>query len=256
MVQTPHYSSTHDGSNDADSNGSHRPFITQKGYKFGRQSIHQAIVKIFWQSINEPWITYKKIPKEVVTQMFERFRTQYRWDPNEEGLICEGFENTLKDRCRGRMRDAMEASKQLTGEDPSFIDLYYKTHLTAESKKIYFGGDKEAQVDFVIETSRVAIESYNTTLSQKYGDDPTQHYVNDPELWTQTKLLRKGGKQKGPIYGAGYSDLHFLMTGAYSYESTSASSDFAKSQQEETRLVGLEMMSELIMVGRRCVIGL
>ena len=75
-------------------------------------------------------------------------------------------------------------------------------------------------------------ESYNTTLSQKQGDDPTQHNVNDPELWIQTQLLRKGGKQKGPIYGAGYSDLHFLMTGAYSYESTSASADFAKSQQE------------------------
>ncbi|CAI9279893.1 unnamed protein product [Lactuca saligna] len=284
MVQTPHYSGTHGGSNDADSNGSHRPFITRKGYKFGRQSIHRTIVKIFWQSINEPWITYKKIPKEVVTQMFERFRTQYRWDPNEEGLIREGFENTLKDRYRGRMRDAREASvksarkaghviaeindnfeilanynppeihidvwrprhtggsigfeehrlklKQSTGEDPSFIDLYYKTHLTAESKKIYFGGDKEAQVDFVNETSRVAIESYNTALSQKYGDDTTQHNVNDPELWTQTQLLRKGGKRKGPIYGAGYSDLHFLMTGAYSYESTSTSADFAKSQQE------------------------
>nr|KAJ0200609.1 hypothetical protein LSAT_V11C600317910 [Lactuca sativa] len=110
MVQTPHYSGTHGGSNDVDSNGSHRPFIIRKGYKFGRQSIHRAIVKIFWQSINEPWITYKKIPKEVVTQMFERFRTQYRWDPNEEGLIREGFENTLKDCYRGGMRDAREAS--------------------------------------------------------------------------------------------------------------------------------------------------
>ncbi|CAH1431540.1 unnamed protein product [Lactuca virosa] len=105
--------------------------------------------------------------------------------------------------------------KQLTGEDPSFIDLYYKTHLTAESKKIYFGGDKEAPVDFVNETSRVAIESYNKALSQKYG---------------------KAGNKKGPVYGAGYSDLHFLMTGAYSYESTSASADFAKSQQEVNEL--------------------
>nr|KAJ0196411.1 hypothetical protein LSAT_V11C700384790 [Lactuca sativa] len=33
MVQTPHYSGTHGGSNDVDSNGSHRPFITRKGYK-------------------------------------------------------------------------------------------------------------------------------------------------------------------------------------------------------------------------------
>ncbi|CAI9275712.1 unnamed protein product [Lactuca saligna] len=77
--------------------------------------------------------------------------------------------------------------KELTGEDPSFIDLYYKTHFIAESKKIYFGGDKEAPVDFVNETSRVAIESYNKVLSQKYGDDLTQHDVNDPELWTQTQ---------------------------------------------------------------------
>nr|KAJ0210847.1 hypothetical protein LSAT_V11C400163090 [Lactuca sativa] len=306
MVQTPHYSGTHGGSNDADSNGSHRPFITRKGYKFGRQSIHRTILKIFWQSINEPWITFKKIPKEVVTQMFERFRTQYRWDPNEEGMIREGFENMLKDRYRGRMRDVREASvksarkaghdiaeindnfeilanynpgeihrdvwrrlcrkwdtddrkklsksgkktvtlirgggggggaarhtggsigfekhrlklKLLTGEDPSFIDLYYKTHFIAESKKIYFGGDKAAPVDFVNETSRVALESYNKALSQKYGDDPTQHNVNDPELWTQTQLLRKGGKQKG----------------AYSYESTSASANFAKSQQEVNEL--------------------
>ncbi|CAI9264064.1 unnamed protein product [Lactuca saligna] len=36
--------------------------------------------------------------------------TQYRWDPNEEGLIREGFENTLKDRYRGRTRDAREGS--------------------------------------------------------------------------------------------------------------------------------------------------
>nr|KAJ0204479.1 hypothetical protein LSAT_V11C500246570 [Lactuca sativa] len=264
MVQTPHYSGTHGGSNAADSNGSHRPFITRKGYKFGRQSIHRAIVKIFWQSINEPWITYKKNSEGSCHS-----NTQCRWDPNEEGLIREGFENTLKDRYRGRMRDAMEASvnsarkvghviteindnfeilanynppeihidkwdtnewkklsksgknncntdsgggggggepdirvvaldlrSTLTGEDPSFIDLYYKTHLTAESKKIYFGGDKEAQVGFVNETSRVAIESYNTALSQKYGDDTTQHNVNDPDCGPKHNCLGKAGNKK------------------------------------------------------------
>ncbi|CAI9279839.1 unnamed protein product [Lactuca saligna] len=261
-LQTPHYSGTHGGSNDADSNGSHRPFITRKGYKFRRQSIHRAIVKIFWQSINEPWVTYKKTSKEVVTQMFERFRTQYRWDPNEEGLIHEGFENTLKDRYRGRMRDAREASANsarkaghvITEINDNFeivanynpaeihIDVWRPRHTGGSIRfeehrlKLKQLTDKEAQVDFVNETSRVAIESYNTSLSKKYGDDPTQHNVNDPELWTQTQLLRKGRKQKGSIYGAGYSDLHFLMTGAYSYESTSASADFAKSQQEVNEL--------------------
>ncbi|CAI9275711.1 unnamed protein product [Lactuca saligna] len=33
MIQTPHYSGTQGGSNDAYSNGSRRPFITRKGYK-------------------------------------------------------------------------------------------------------------------------------------------------------------------------------------------------------------------------------
>ncbi|CAI9264042.1 unnamed protein product [Lactuca saligna] len=106
MVQTPHYSGTHGGSNDADSNSSHRPFITRNG--FGRQSIHRTILKIFWQSINEPWTTCRKIPKEVAIQMFESFRTQYLWDLNEEVIIRKGFENTLKDRYRVRMRDARE----------------------------------------------------------------------------------------------------------------------------------------------------
>ncbi|CAH1419547.1 unnamed protein product [Lactuca virosa] len=68
--------------------------------------------------------------------------------------------------------------------------------------------------------------------SKKYGDDPTQHNVNDLELWTQRRLVRKGGKQKSPIYAAGSSNLHFLMTGAYSFWSTSFVDAFAKSQQE------------------------
>ncbi|CAI9284120.1 unnamed protein product [Lactuca saligna] len=180
MVHTPLYSGTHGGSNDADSNASHRPFITRKWYKFGRQSIHWVILKIFWQSINEPWITIDKIRRKLSLKCL----SVSGWDPNEKGIIREGFENTLKDRYRGRMRDAREASinsarkaghviadindnfeilanynpveihrdfwrsrhtggsvgfeehrlklKQLTGEDPPVIDLYYKTHLTAE----------------------------------------------------------------------------------------------------------------------------
>ncbi|CAI9294190.1 unnamed protein product [Lactuca saligna] len=79
-------------------------------FGFGRQSIHRAILKIFWQSINEPWISYRKFPKEVVTQMFKLFKTQYQWNPNEEGRIREVFENMLKYRYMGRMKDVREAS--------------------------------------------------------------------------------------------------------------------------------------------------
>nr|KAJ0227127.1 hypothetical protein LSAT_V11C100046680 [Lactuca sativa] len=270
MVQTAHYSSTHAGSNDADSNGSHRPVITRKGYK---QIIHWEILKIFWQSINEPLITYRKILKEGVTQMFERFRdvkeasinsarkvahviaeinynfeilANYnpaeihrdvwrrlcrKWDTNEWKKLSNSGKNNYSTDSGGQPNIRVVAldlrsANDLTSEDPSFIDLYYKTHLTAKLRKIYFREIK----------SFYFLESYNKALSQKYGDDLTQQNVNDPELWTQTQLPKKGGKQKGPIYGTVYSDLHFLMTGGYSYESTSASADFAMSQQEVNEL--------------------
>ncbi|KAL4559342.1 hypothetical protein LXL04_031480 [Taraxacum kok-saghyz] len=198
------------------------------------------------------------IPHEVVNQMYERFRTLYRWDPNEEERIREGFENTLKDRYRDRMKDARKASakkarkkghvileirdsfeiledntpgvipaevwkqlcrkwntdewkkkskaarknrnktdssgctarhtggsigyeehrlklKELTGEEPAYMDVFCKVNLTAESKKKYFEGDKEVPLDFATGTAREAAEAYNRGLFEKYGEDPAQH---------------------------------------------------------------------------------
>nr|KAJ0227495.1 hypothetical protein LSAT_V11C100010710 [Lactuca sativa] len=138
MVQMPHYLGTHGGSNDTDSNGSHRPFITRKG---------------------QVWET------KYSSGDLKDILTQYWRDPNEEGRIHEdindNFEILANYNPAEIHRDVWRrlCRKELTGEDPSFIDLYYKTHLIVELKKIYFGGDKEAPMAFVNETSRRKISS-------------------------------------------------------------------------------------------------
>ncbi|CAH1428255.1 unnamed protein product [Lactuca virosa] len=59
---------------------------------------------------HHPWPVFSKIPLQLRTQMFERFRTLYRWYPTEEERIYQGFENILKKRDRDRMRDVRDVS--------------------------------------------------------------------------------------------------------------------------------------------------
>ncbi|CAH1428437.1 unnamed protein product [Lactuca virosa] len=108
-----------------------------------------------------------------------------------------------------------------------------KTRLTAESKAKYFNGDGEG-LQYITSTTQQAYEAYRRGLVEKYGDDPTQQRTNDPELWAATQMQRQGGKGKGRIYGIGSSDLHFAVSGTYSFGSTSSSAE--QSQQEVLRL--------------------
>ncbi|CAH1434599.1 unnamed protein product, partial [Lactuca virosa] len=119
--------------------------------------------------------------------------------------------------------------KKLMGKDPDWVDVFMKTRLTAESKTKYFNGDGEG-LQYITTIAQQAYEAYRRGLVEKYGDDPTQQRTNDPELWAATQMQRQGGKGKGRIYGIGSSDLHFVISGAYSFGSTSSSAE--QSQQE------------------------
>lgn len=59
------------------------------------------------------WPKFTDIPKSFLRQMFERFRTLYRWHPEEDQSIYDGFENTIKDRYKDRMRVARIHSANL-----------------------------------------------------------------------------------------------------------------------------------------------
>ncbi|CAI9291240.1 unnamed protein product [Lactuca saligna] len=109
---TPH--STGHGSTVGASHESTLPFITRNGYA--------AIMNIFWEKLDHPWPVFSKIPLELRRQIFERFRTLYRWSPTEEERIYQGFENILKERYRDRMRDARDASVILAEQGGHHIE--------------------------------------------------------------------------------------------------------------------------------------
>ncbi|KAL4580035.1 hypothetical protein LXL04_016209 [Taraxacum kok-saghyz] len=183
-------------------------------------------------------------------------------DPNEEERIREEIRDSLEilenhtpgvipsakwntDEWKKKSKAAMEnrnktdssgCTARHTGGSIGYEEHRLKlVNLTAESKKKYFEGDKEVPLDCATETAREAAEAYNRGFFENYGEDPAQHMVNDPELWTQTQLRRQGGKQKGPMFGIGSSDLNYLVTGTYSSESSSSSvaaTDYAKSQAD------------------------
>ncbi|KAL8230133.1 hypothetical protein R6Q59_000538 [Mikania micrantha] len=91
---------THLGSNAADlpHDPSQREFISRIGEKFAKGKIHRVIRILFNESFDGPWATYRQVPKEVLNGIFDRFRTRYRWDPSNDYVIREAFQNVLKKR--------------------------------------------------------------------------------------------------------------------------------------------------------------
>ncbi|KAL4581922.1 hypothetical protein LXL04_006456 [Taraxacum kok-saghyz] len=118
--------------------------------------------------------------------------------------------------------------KKKMGKEPLWHDVFCQTRLTPKSKEKYFKGDLEG-LRYITPMAEHAHVAYKKALEEKYGDDPTQQ-TDDPELWETTQLQMQGGKGKGRIYGIGSADLHFAVSGTYSFWSTSSS---AKGSQAE-----------------------
>ncbi|KAL4583836.1 hypothetical protein LXL04_008421 [Taraxacum kok-saghyz] len=120
--------------------------------------------------------------------------------------------------------------KKKMGKEPLWQDVFYQTRLTPKSKEKYFKGDLEG-LRYITPTA----EHAHKALEEKYGDDPTQQ-SDDPELWETTQLQMQGGKGKGRIYGIGSSDLHFAVTGTYSFVSTSSSAKGSQAEDKESEM--------------------
>ncbi|KAL7595059.1 uncharacterized protein LOC128128758 [Lactuca sativa] len=118
------------------------------------------------------------------------------------------------------------------GKPPTQYDVFVQTHGTAESKKKYFEGNHE-NIEYCSQTAKEALEGYLHGLVNKFGEDPSNR-KDDVDVWEESQLRRKG-KKKGAIYGIGASDIHFLVLGTPSSQSTqSTQSD--STQQEVDRL--------------------
>ncbi|KAL4582426.1 hypothetical protein LXL04_006975 [Taraxacum kok-saghyz] len=156
--------------------------------------------------------------------------TSNRNTPDSEGGTARHTGGSIGfDEHRVRLR-------KLLGREPDWIDVFLQTHLTAASKAKYFAGDGDG-LQFCNETARKAYDSFERHLLEKYGEDPTQHIINDPDLWRESQLQRQGEKTNGRIYGIGTSDLDYLVTGIYS---SGASVDTRAQQEVKTLRQDLE----------------
>ncbi|XP_042751516.2 autonomous transposable element EN-1 mosaic protein [Lactuca sativa] len=110
---TPHGSASRDisgdhGSNDGDFDDSSLPIIHKEGDKFGDHSIHNAVIDLFWQSMDDAWPTYKSITEKTRKQM---------WYTTENEAIYTTFNNVLKERYKDRMRDLRKLSARMARRD-------------------------------------------------------------------------------------------------------------------------------------------
>ncbi|CAI9279566.1 unnamed protein product [Lactuca saligna] len=119
--------------------------------------------------------------------------------------------------------------EKVLGKPPTQFDVFMKTHGTAEAKKRYFAGDHE-NLEYCSLTAKEAQEMYLQEMAKKHGEDSSNH-KDDARVWEEIQLRRKG-KKKGDIYGIGASDIHFVITGTPSSQSTQSDS----TQQEVDRL--------------------
>ncbi|CAI9281133.1 unnamed protein product [Lactuca saligna] len=122
-----------------------------------------------------------------------------------------------------------EPKEKLMGKPPTQYDVFVKTHGTVESKKKYFEGNHE-NIEYCLQTAKEALEGYLQGLVNKFGENPSNR-KDDIDVWEESQLRRKG-KKKGDIYGIGASDIHFLVLGTPSSQSTQSDS----TQQEVDRL--------------------
>ncbi|CAI9260923.1 unnamed protein product [Lactuca saligna] len=273
---TPHGSASRGISRGHDSNAS-----DFHASSFGDQKTHNACIHLFWENLDHPWARFSDIPNEALLQMFSRFGTMYRWHSPENENIFDAFKCVLKDRYRDRMKEKWQKNskiaqqnrntadssgstarhtagsigfeqhhrklEKLMGKPPTQYDVFVKMHGTVESKKKYFEGNHE-NIEYCSQTAKEALEGYLQGLVNKFGEDPSNR-KDDVDVWEESQLRRKG-KKKGAIYGIGASDMHFLVLGTPSSQSTqSTQSD--STQQEGMSWVHINIKVELGKFTRR-----
>ncbi|KAJ1385937.1 putative transposase, Ptta/En/Spm, plant [Sesbania bispinosa] len=76
-------------------------------------------------------------------------------------------------------------------------------------KEVYIKVHKKKDGEYVSSRAKDFIESYETAMTEKYGEDSSVHPAVDPEIWLQAA----GENKKGRIHGIGHS-LHISIPGS------------------------------------------
>ncbi|CAI9284878.1 unnamed protein product [Lactuca saligna] len=269
---TPHGSTSrgvtggHD-SNASDFQESSLPSSDEKGKSLGLgKSTTRVLVSIgrIW-IIRGPGLVI--FPMRLFCRCF-RISRQYikyklLWNSLENSNIFDAFKCVLKDRYRDRMKHIRIKSGDMTRNDgkpvPHVIvpttkgcitiapcayrrmcGHHWSTDKWRKNSKIAQQNRKVADANgstarhtagsIGFDEHRNNLEVYLHEMVKKYGEDSSNH-KDDAEVWEETQLRRKG-KKKGDIYGIGASDIHFVISGTSSSQSTQSDS----TQQEVDRL--------------------
>ncbi|KAD4584348.1 hypothetical protein E3N88_21949 [Mikania micrantha] len=107
--------------NSIEDDGGKRPWITRVGKKFACGRVHRSAINILQQKFDGDWDTFSKIPHSNLREMFNSFRTQWRWDLRDDEHIFHGFVNVLKGRYPDIMSEFRELSKGKAREDGHVI---------------------------------------------------------------------------------------------------------------------------------------
>ncbi|KAL8229496.1 hypothetical protein R6Q57_014396 [Mikania cordata] len=97
--------------------GGKRPWIKRIGRKFAHRRIHRSAINILQQNFDEDWVTFGKVRNSNLREMFNSFKTQWRWDSRDDQYIFDGFVNMLRDRFPDTMSEFREKSRNKARED-------------------------------------------------------------------------------------------------------------------------------------------
>ncbi|KAJ9548861.1 hypothetical protein OSB04_021404 [Centaurea solstitialis] len=94
--------------------------------EFSDVCVASGIIGTLKNTFNGPWTTWRMVPREARDKMWDRFQSQYQWDPAIHGMIQLAWENVFKKRFSNVIDLARDAAKKAASNGtPPFTGTNY-----------------------------------------------------------------------------------------------------------------------------------
>ncbi|KAI7752657.1 hypothetical protein M8C21_006930, partial [Ambrosia artemisiifolia] len=179
-----------------------------------------------------PWDSWRDVPTEDRTRLFERFQMYFQWEKKHNASIYRCWENCIAGKIPNLLRGLRNAAintaiqKHLLEEDEEDIDMsilidfkpaWIKSEIwkqmldnwntpewkakslrNKEIRRKATGGKHTLGYQTYVTAQRKAVK-YNGYVVEKYGNERREHPKFDDDLWYRAS----GGMNKGKVYGLG-----------------------------------------------------
>ncbi|CAI9269677.1 unnamed protein product [Lactuca saligna] len=174
--------------------------------------------------------------------------TMYRSHSLENNNIFDSFKCVLKDIYRDRIKRIRIKSGDMARKDGKPIPPYHCTYfegmhnyrprrVSENNRRVADANGSTARHtagSIGFDEHRNNLEAYLHGMVKKYEEDSSNH-KDDAAVWEETQF-RRTGKKNGDICGIGASDIHFVISGTPSSQSTqSTQSDSTQQQVDRLR---------------------